>query len=228
MGICHSDTDSIIASMRKEKMDNQNNIKSSKSDPNSKSISNQNMYDSLCKTTFENAKINKLEGNTHMCKILNVYDGDTFTIGIADMPDEKFSIRLYGIDTPEIKPLLSIDDRDLHKKAANVCRQIVISKFNKVNNIVWVKFMHREKYGRELGVIYLYRGDKIDDKDNLADILITEEIGLEYTGKKKNEFSKSFLLNIIKKMDEYKIDPNILDDKIKVKIPKQKNLKKDE
>jgi hypothetical protein len=50
--------------------------------------------------------------------VIKVYDGDTITVAsklpFDNSPIYRFSIRLAGIDTPEIKPRKDIPNRDLH------------------------------------------------------------------------------------------------------------------
>ena len=47
-------------------------------------------------------------------KIMSVYDGDTVTAAVEVFPETfySFSLRLQGIDAPEMKPPLSATDRD--------------------------------------------------------------------------------------------------------------------
>jgi len=85
-------------------------------------------------------------------KVIKVYDGDTITIASkipnTDLPMYRFSVRLSGIDSPEIKgqtekeKMLAIDARDaLHK--------LIYGKIIHLENV------SIEKYGRLLADIYL-------------------------------------------------------------------------
>lgn len=158
-----------------------------------KVFTDQKILNLLESNTYEDLKLDSLDGETKMCKIVDVYDGDTYTIVfyIGELAVKR-KLRLYGIDTPEVKPKLSLENHDLHKQAGQIARDYVKKKFDENKNIVKVKFMQKEKYGREMGVVYI-------NNKSLAQHLIEEKIGLEYTGNKKIEFTKKFLQNIINK-----------------------------
>ena len=74
----------------------------------------------------------KLTGN-YKAKIVDVYDGDTVTIIIFNkLGFEKHKLRLYGIDTPEMKPPLSDPNRDKVKEKA-------IASKNKLSELILKK-----------------------------------------------------------------------------------------
>ena len=85
-------------------------------------------------------------------KVIKVYDGDTITIA-AKLPYPKspiyrISVRLNGIDTPEIKGQTQ-KEKDLAKKIRDTL-QIKL-----LNKIVQLKNTSSEKYGRLLADVYL-------------------------------------------------------------------------
>src|SRR6185437_3414064 len=133
---------------------------------------------------FSDLKLDTLDGLLRKCKIVDVYDGDTYTIVFnLDGKPRKRKFRIYGIDTPELKPKKNIDNHDIHKRAGEICRDIVKDKFQDLNNIVWIHFMKAEKYGREMGIIYYSNAEKWDDSlPKLADILVQEKLALAYDG----------------------------------------------
>lgn len=58
----------------------------------------------LRRATFETTPVFTLEG-THVCKVIDIYDGDTFTVA-TDLPGQGLSriiCRLEGIDTAEMR-----------------------------------------------------------------------------------------------------------------------------
>lgn len=85
-------------------------------------------------------------------KVVKVYDGDTITIAsylpIQDSPLYRFSVRLNGIDTPEIKGKTKAE-KDLAMAARNALSDLILGK------IVELRNMTNEKYGRILCDIYL-------------------------------------------------------------------------
>lgn len=85
-------------------------------------------------------------------KVIKVYDGDTLTIAsylpIPDSPLYRFSVRLNGIDTPEIKGKTKAE-KDLAVVARNALSDLVLGKMVELKNI------SNEKYGRILCDMYL-------------------------------------------------------------------------
>lgn len=85
-------------------------------------------------------------------KVIKVYDGDTFTLA-AQLPYDttityRFSIRLNGIDSPEIKTNVAIE-----KQLAIVSRDALSNLI--MDKIVSLKNISIEKYGRILADVYL-------------------------------------------------------------------------
>lgn len=74
-----------------------------------------NNFTELTKFTF-NGIITK-------ARVIDVYDGDTVTIVFYfhDIPI-KDSFRLFGYDSPEMKPPKTLINRDLHIRAATIVR----------------------------------------------------------------------------------------------------------
>lgn len=112
----------------------------------------------------------------HFGKVIKVYDGDTITIAAVlpntTEPIYRFSVRLNGIDTPEIKgktpeeKALAIHVRDeLYKKI--------------YGKIVYLKNVDNEKYGRILADVYL-------DDENINDWLVSNEYAVRYDGGTKH------------------------------------------
>ena len=84
--------------------------------------------------------------------VIKVYDGDTITIA-SKLPYEtsplyRFSVRLNGIDCPEIK------SKDENEKE---CAKIAKKEMNDliINKMVILKNVQTEKYGRILADVYI-------------------------------------------------------------------------
>ena len=75
--------------------------------------------------------------NLSYVKVIKVYDGDTITIVFYDNEFKKFKLRLAGIDTPEIKPFLSVENRDIHVQSAKIVKKFVENMI--LNKIVFKK-----------------------------------------------------------------------------------------
>ena len=108
-------------------------------------------------------------------KVIKVYDGDTITIAAklpnTDGPVYRFSVRLDGIDTPEIKGK-SVAERELAKQARDALHELIYGKVVELRNVA------NEKYGRILADVYI--GDT-----NVNQWLISENFAVLYDGGKK-------------------------------------------
>lgn len=83
--------------------------------------------------------------------VIKVYDGDTITIAsklpYADSPLYRFSVRLNGIDCPEIK------GKDIYEKECAQLAKLELSILI-LNKMVTLKNVQTEKYGRILAEVY--------------------------------------------------------------------------
>jgi len=108
-------------------------------------------------------------------KVVKVYDGDTITIAsklpYSSSPLYRFSVRLNGIDTPELRSKNS-EEREMAEKARDAL------KLRIMNKEVELKNRETEKYGRLLADVYC---------ENLCinTWLINERFAVEYDGGKK-------------------------------------------
>ena len=103
------------------------------------------------------------------------YDGDTITFnlpGLHPIIGEKISIRVNGIDTPEIKGKCEKEKYD-----AQQAQQMVADILKDAEQIT-LKNMERGKYFR-------IAADVIVDGENLADVLIEAGMPVKYDGGKK-------------------------------------------
>jgi endonuclease YncB( thermonuclease family) len=166
-------------------------------------FSNFTEYCSLKNTSPETIQKRTFKNVNRYAKIVNIYDGDTFTI-ITKMqkkePYYSYQLRLLGIDAPEMKPNLNIADRELHVSAAMYVRDVLKSLLP-VNSIIWVEFVKEDKYGRLLGSVWTVKkkfcGLWQCKEVNLCDWLVGHNLVLAYDGKAKTNFTKPFLLNIL-------------------------------
>ena len=110
-------------------------------------------------------------------KVIKVYDADTITIATKlpfnDSPLYRLSVRLNGIDAPEIKGTGVFSEE---KEAAKIARDFVANMV--LNKYVVLKNIKTEKYGRVLADVYI--GDI-----NLNDYLITHRYAFKYDGGRK-------------------------------------------
>lgn len=118
-----------------------------------------------------------LQNELVFARIEDIYDGDTVKIIIllGDVP-VRFSLRILGIDTPEIKHGEGRLPEEHH--AAIKVRDYMRSLFPK--NIAKIRIKDWDKYGgRVLGDMYLPSGE------NVSETLINGGWGRPYHGEKK-------------------------------------------
>ena len=105
-------------------------------------------------------------------RCIKVYDGDTITIA-ARLPYKKspiyrFSVRLNGIDTPEIKGK-DDDEKECAKLARDSLKEAILNKTVHLENV------QTEKYGRILA-------DVICDGINMNEWMVTQRFAVKYDG----------------------------------------------
>lgn len=150
----------------------------------------------LIKNSFTELSLFSLENLVTKCKVTDVYDGDTVTIVFYyDNKPMKVKLRMYGYDSPEVKPKKSIANYDLHKKAGEVARDKLKEKIE--GKIMWVKFVEREKYGREMGFLFEDTNINCDFEKSINSWMIVNKLGKKYQGSKKDEFSDKELQHIL-------------------------------
>lgn len=127
------------------------------------------------------------------CTIRRVVDGDTVDVDI----DLGFGIwvhnervRLYGIDTPESRT------RDLEEKKAGLFAKDVVLHYLPEGSKQVLR-THKDKvgkYGRVLGEFVIY--DSLADRQTtINQFMIDHKIGVEYSGKSKDEIVKQHIEN---------------------------------
>lgn len=112
-------------------------------------------------------------------KVIKVYDGDTITIASKlpydSSPMYRLSVRLNGIDTPEIKGKgISDEEKEAAKNVRDFIAELVLNKYVSLKNI------ESEKYGRILADVYI--GDI-----HLNELLIKERYAVKYDGGTKKK-----------------------------------------
>ena len=102
----------------------------------------------LMEIEYQNTKI--YIPNVKFGKVIKVYDGDTITVGTYIEGDDnlyRFSVRLKGIDCPEMR---TQDTNE--KQCAILARNFVKNKI--INKIVELRDIELEKYGRLLANVF--------------------------------------------------------------------------
>lgn len=103
-------------------------------------------------------------------KVIKVYDGDTITLGtILDNKAYRFSVRLRGIDCPEMRG----PHQDQAKNARNELYNLVFHK------MVTLQQIEYDKYGRILADVYI-------DSIHVNEWMIQKNLAVPYFGGKRS------------------------------------------
>ena len=129
-----------------------------------------------------------LENKIKLCKVVNVYDGDTCKV-VFKLNNElcRWNIRMTGYDTPEMRPPRNQPNREIEIAAAKEAKAFLISKIMNENQLVYIKCGKFDKYGRLLGEIFINK----NDKKSINQIMIDEGHGYAYEGGTKKAFKVS-------------------------------------
>lgn len=129
----------------------------------------------LILTLFHSPIHAKSFGNYEGAIYVRNYDGDTITFnlpGLHPIIGEKISIRVNGIDTPEIRGKCEKETYNA-KQAKEMVADIL-----KDAEVIILKNMERGKYFR-------IAADVIIDGESLGDVLVEAGIAVRYDGEKK-------------------------------------------
>jgi endonuclease YncB( thermonuclease family) len=122
-----------------------------------------------------------LDGLIKKCKVVSIYDGDTIKVVFKHFNTlNKWTIRMTGYDSPEIRPRLNIENRTEKIENAKKSRDYLKNLIMNENQLVYLKCGKFDKYGRLLGYIYL--NDPTFTQTSVNDIMIENNMGYRYNG----------------------------------------------
>ena len=105
-------------------------------------------------------------------RVIKCYDADTITIASKlpynESPLYRLSVRLNGIDAPEIKGK-NEEEKEVAKQARDFVSNLVLNKYVRLENV------ESEKYGRILADVYI--GDV-----HVNELLVKERYAVKYDG----------------------------------------------
>ena len=116
---------------------------------------------------------NQTYGNIVVSRLVSVYDGDTFRVDIDSFPPiigSNMPIRIYGIDTPEIRGTRT---KELADRAKSITRSML-----KKAKVIELRDMRRGKYFRIIADVWV-------DGKNLGQYLIDQGLAKPYFGGKR-------------------------------------------
>ena len=112
-------------------------------------------------------------------KCIKVYDGDTITIAARfnrGEPVYKFSIRLLGIDSPELRTSDS-NEKTYAKKSRDRLSELILNKVIVLKNVAT-----GDKFGRILADVWI-------DKIHVNKWMIDNKLAVKYNGGTKQQFN---------------------------------------
>lgn len=118
-------------------------------------------------------------GDVVVTKVVSVYDGDTIKVNVSGWPaivGNKISVRVNGIDTPEMR-----DKSVKIKELANLAKDFVNRKLRKAEKVELLN-MQRDKYFRILADVEI-------DGNNLGELLIKAKLAKPYDGGTKDAWT---------------------------------------
>ena len=139
-------------------------------------------------STFENTPLFTFENLRKKIKVLRVVDGDTLDIALQHNDTNKIyrhRVRLYGIDTPEKRPLKSNPHRELEMEASMRALKALDLIVKDNDYILFSHFQGYDKYGRLLCTLFDKKGE------NMNEWMIHNGYAIEYFGKTKKKFEPS-------------------------------------
>ena len=105
-------------------------------------------------------------------RVVKIYDGDTITIAAklpySSSPLYRFSVRLNGIDTPELHTK-NLEEKEMAEKARDALKMQIMNKEVELKN------RKTEKYGRLLADVYC-------ENFYINEWLVNERFAVKYDG----------------------------------------------
>ena len=130
----------------------------------------------LSKTTND-IPVYSMNDKIYRAKIVDVYDGDTCTAVFRQyFKFRKYKIRMLGYDSPEMKPLLKKENRDIEIEEAKKAKEALKNLIN--NKIVILHCGKFDKYGRLLGTLYTSGNPSV----NINQWMLDNNYGYPYDG----------------------------------------------
>ena len=116
--------------------------------------------------------------DVNVSKLVSVYDGDTFKVNIDKYPaivGNNISVRVRGIDTPEIKTN-NICEKFLGYKAKEIAKELLLN-----SKVIELRNIKRGKYFRIVADVYL------DNNVSYASELLKSGLAVPYDGGHKSK-----------------------------------------
>lgn len=130
---------------------------------------------SIVLLSFSHVDAQKVYHRSVKAQFISNYDGGTIKVNIPSWPaiiGNAISVRIYGIDTPELK------DRRKAVRNAALFAKAAVNRLCKKSRYLVLKNVRRDKYFRLLADVYV-------NNKSIAKILISKKLAKPYRGGKK-------------------------------------------
>lgn len=120
-----------------------------------------NFRNELLKCNNE-TKIFTLEGQYKLCKVVDVYDGNTIKV-VFDLNGTfyRWNVKMIGYNVHKMEISINNPARESLKQLAIESRDFLKSIIFNDNQLVYIKCGNLDKYGTLMGTIYLNQTDKV-------------------------------------------------------------------
>lgn len=115
-----------------------------------------------------------------------VVDGDSikFVVDLGFEVSKRVDVRLFGVDTPEMK------GGTVETKAAAQLAKARVEELVPKGSKIFLRSVELDKFGRSLGVVITSDGEVVND------ILVEEHLGVSYNGENKDEIANEHAANL--------------------------------
>lgn len=129
--------------------------------------------------TSQPSEIHQTQSKIIISKVLRVYDGDTFYVNLKNLPDvfgKNIGIRIFGIDTPEIRGG-TIVTKAMAQKAKSFLESYLLNPGN-----IELREVKRGKYFRLVARVYV-------DGEDIGQLLLDNDLAIPYFGGTKHKWN---------------------------------------
>lgn len=167
------------------------------------------MKKKLKNITLDTCSANNFDNQLRYARVISIYDGDTITCAVAlDGVIRQYKVRMYGYDSPEMKPSLKNPNREAEKVAAVAAKEYLAGLI--MGKIIVIKFEPPsfDKYGRLLVTVYYQQPEVnqcfwilslfqtkesyIKNATNINEHMVNQGHGVYYDGGTKSTFEQNY------------------------------------
>lgn len=129
-----------------------------------------------------------LKDKIFLCKVVDIYDGDSCKVVFNYKNDYfKWTIRMQGYDSPEIRVSKNAQNRDYLKELGKNAKTYLFDLCKK-QKLLYIKCGEFDKYGRLLGELYYSKENAKTSTNSINEQMIISKHGIPYEGGTKITF----------------------------------------